>query len=293
MGEVLVEALQAVIRTYYHVLDGRRFDRELEGARVGGFVFDPPGGEPERTVVLVHGLGDASTTWWSIVPELRERTRLVVPDMPPFGVSELAEGYALVPEEHARLLAPIVAEHATGPTTVVGQSMGGWIVQWLARQRPELVDGAVLVATAGARLEGSFDAVDLLTPHSPEETRAYLDALWYRTPIGVGAVLDEVSRRLHEPRIRAFLTATEIGHTLTAEDLAAVEVPVHVVWGREDGLLDPGTPAWLAEHWGGPVQRTYLARAGHMIHRERPEALVGFVEAMADRVEAAARPVPS
>lgn len=282
---MLVETLQAAVRAYYHVLGGQRIELTASGATVGGFRFDPEEGEPERTVVLVHGLGDASTTWYRLVPALRGEARLLLPDLPPFGLAELAERYALAPHEHAELLATVLDEHAVGPTTVVGQSMGGWVVQWLAHERPELVDAAVLVATAGARLEGSFDAVDLLTPHSPEAAQRYLDALWHERPLGISAVLGEVLDRLHSPEIRAFLAKTAREHTLDEEQMAEIEVPLHVVWGREDDLLDEGTPAFFAEHWGGPVDRSYLARAGHMVHQERPGALLAVLAGVVDRAD--------
>lgn len=286
---MLVETLQALVRGYYHVLDAERFTLERREARIEGFCFEPEDAEPERSIVLVHGLGDASTTWYQLAPVLREEARLVLPDLPPFGLSELADGYALTPHEHARLVASVVEEHAIGPTTVVGQSMGGWVVQWLAHERPDLVDAVVLVATAGARLEGSYDAVDLLTPHSPEETMAYLDALWAKRPPGLQAVLGDVMRRLHAPEIRAFLMETEHGHTLPEEGLANIEAPLHVVWGRQDGLLDEGTPAYFEKRWGGPVDRSYLTGAGHMAHHERPGALLAIVRGVAERVEADAR----
>lgn len=282
---MLVEALQVLIRTYYRLLGGERFERELDEGLVRGFVSDPDG-EPERTVVLVHGLGDASTTWYRIVPALRGEARLVLPDLPPFGLSELAQGYQLDPGEHATLLAEVVDEFAVGPTTVVGQSMGGWVVQWLVHDRGDLVDEAVLVATAGARLHGSFDAVGLLTPHSSGEMMAYLDALWYERPPGMRAVAGDLLDRMHSPKIRAFLAATSHDDTLSEEQLAACSTPLHVVWGRADGLLDAATPGYLAQRWSGPVDRSYLARAGHMVHQERPRALLGIVR---DRMERADR----
>lgn len=279
---MLLETLQAAVRVFYRVLGGDPFERRAPEATLGGFIFDPRETEPERTIVLVHGLGDAGTTWFKQVPHLREQARLVVVDLPPFGLSTLHNGYALGPREHARQLVPIVEEHAVGPTTIVGQSMGGWVTQWLLYDAPDLVDAAVLVATAGSPLEGSYDAVDLLTPHTPEETMAYLDALWYRQPIAMPAFLGEMMRRLHDPEIRAFLASTEHGHSLREKRLDEIEVPIHVVWGRDDGLLDPTTPAYIGREAAGNVTRSYLARAGHMVHQERPEALTRLIRHTAE-----------
>lgn len=273
---MLLEALQATIRVLYHTLGATTIEHEHPKATVRGFRFEPED-EPKRTIVLVHGLGDASTSWFRQVPVLRHEARLLLVDLPPFGTSQLHDGYALGPDAHARLLAPIVEEHAVGETTIVGQSMGGWVTQWFLHERPDLADAAVLVATAGTPLEGSYDAVELLTPHDAEGAEAYLDALWYRTPVGFPAVLGYVLERMHDPEIRGFLALTEHGHSLPEDVLAEIQTPVHVVWGQEDGLLDPGTPGYLARRWGGPVIRHHLARAGHMVHQERPGAVVSLI----------------
>lgn len=274
---MFVELLQAGVRTLYRALGGREVESRAGDAVVRGFRFDPREGEPERTVVLVHGLGDASTTWHRLVPSLREQARVLAVDLPPFGVSELADGHARAPDEHARLVAPLVREHALGPVTVVGQSLGGWVTQWLLLDHPDLAERAVLVAPAGAPLEGSYDAVQLLTPHSLDEALTYLDALWYERPLGIQAAVRPILERLHGPEIRGFLAITDRSHALTEDELAGIGTPVHVVWGADDGLLDGETPAFLAEGWGAPVQRSYLARAGHMVHLERPDALEAIV----------------
>ncbi|PSG98417.1 hypothetical protein BRD56_00310 [Thermoplasmatales archaeon SW_10_69_26] len=276
---MLVEALRGSIRVLYHVLDGRPFEHARDTATVRGFVFEPDA-EAERTVAFVHGLGDASTTWLRQVRGLRQDARLVLVDLPPFGRSKLADGYALGPDEHARLLAPIVAEHAVGPTTVVGQSMGGWVTQWLLHERPDLADAALLVAPAGTRLEGSYDAVGLMTPHDAEGARRYLEAVWHEVPLAAPAVLDHMLERMHDPVVRGFLAETEHRHTVPEEALAAIDVPTLALWGSDDGLLDGRTPAYLARQWGGPFERTYLARAGHMIHQERPQAVEAAVRRM-------------
>ncbi len=273
---MLVEALQAVIRTFYHTLGVRWVEHESLDATVRGFCFDPQH-DPEATIVLVHGLGDASTTWFPLVPRLREQVRVLAPDLPPFGRSELAVGYAIDAKQHARLLAPLIEEHVVGPTTLVGQSLGGWVAQWLLYENPDLFDSGVLLAPGGTRLEGSYDALNLLTPHTSEEVNMYLEALWYEQPVIFAAIQGYVMDRLHAPEIRGFLASSQREHTLSEDALATIDTPAHIVWGAADRLLDPETPAYLARAWGCPVNRSYLARAGHMVHIERTHAVERIV----------------
>lgn len=277
---MFVELIQGVMRTIYRAMGGREIEHEREGSTTGGFVFQAQG-EPQGTVVLVHGLGDASTAWQRLVPRLREEVRVVAPDLAPFGLSELDGRPAQGPDEHARDVAEVIETHAVGETTLVGQSLGGWTCQWLLYQRPELVDQAVLVAPAGAHLEGSYDAMELLTPHTRQGVLEYLDALWYERPPGVEAIAGAILERMHGPEIRGFLALTDEEHTLDDKQLGSIETPTRVVWGHHDELLDARTPAYLAKRWGGPVDRSYLARAGHMVQVERPEALGAIIRDVA------------
>src|SRR5437879_13512071 len=55
---------------------------EVKGVRMRYFVGG--GGAP---LVLVHGLGGAASNWTELAPLLRERHRLLVPDLPGHGGS--------------------------------------------------------------------------------------------------------------------------------------------------------------------------------------------------------------
>jgi pimeloyl-ACP methyl ester carboxylesterase len=279
---LLVELLQTGIRTFYRAIGGTEVGHKTPDASVKAFVFDPSDYEPDRTIVLVHGLGDASTAWYRIVPTLRGHARVIAVDLPPFGLSELHDAHAIGPDEHADLLAPLIDEHRVGPTTIMGQSLGAWVTQWLLADHGEAFENAILVAPAGVRLEGAYDALELLTPHTPAEAIAYVDALWHEPPVGVRAVVGELLDRMHGPEIRGFLRLTSEDHLLTEDELGDIDTPTHVVWGQADELLDSKTPAYLAEHWGAPMDRTYLTEAGHMVHLERAEALQSLVAQRAD-----------
>lgn len=270
-GPVLVDLLHAGGRMAFRARGARPVEAVLEGARLAGFAFEGPEGAP---IVLLHGLGDASTTWHPLVSRLREHAPLLAVDLPPFGRSQLSEGEHLLPREHARLVAQLLEDRIERPATVVGHSMGGWVAQWLAHDAPELVDRVAMLAPGGARLPGSLTAVDLLTPVTVEEARAYLDTLWYEAPPLRELFVRDALERLHRPSIRAFLEHSTRTSTLSPEQLGEIETPGLVVWGHEERLLDPGTPAYLDEHWGVGLEHAYLARAAHMVHHDRPRAVL-------------------
>lgn len=272
---MFVDLFQKGIRTAYRTLGARELGFRHDGAQLHSFRFDPPnGGTDTRPIVFLHGLGDASTTWYRIVRPLRERAPVIALDLPPFGLSDLESAPYMRPEQQARAVGGFLDQHVDGPVTLVGQSMGGWTAQWVAALFPDLVDQVVLVSPAGAPLEGSLEAVDLLTPDDRQEVLVYFDNLWYDPPFTLGILAKDMLDKLHAPEVQGFLDAVTEEDLLSLDTLGSIETPALVVWGRHDGILDPDTPAWLARHWGGPVERSYLARAGHMPHIERPRTFV-------------------
>lgn len=268
---MLVDLLHAGGRLAYRARGARTVEASVDGARLAGFAFEGP---PAQPIVLLHGLGDTATTWHALVEGLREHAPVLAVDLPPFGRSTLDEGAHLTPREHARRVAELVEREGDPPATVVGHSMGGWVAQWLAHDAPELVDAVAMLAPGGARLPGSLAAVDLLTPVTREETRAYLDTLWYEPPPFRDLFVRDALDRLHSRPIRAFLENSTRTSTLGPDQLEGIEVPGLVVWGHQDRLLDAGTPAYLDEHWGADLEHAYLARAAHMVHHDRPLAVL-------------------
>ena len=99
-------------------------------------------------VVLIHGWNlDGAMTFHHIIPALSRRYRVIVPDLRNHGRSDWVRG----PVEIAELaddVAGILDALGLGGSTVLGFSMGGLVVQELARRHPRHVGRMILAATA-------------------------------------------------------------------------------------------------------------------------------------------------
>jgi pimeloyl-ACP methyl ester carboxylesterase len=103
---------------------------------VDGRPDDPP-------VLLSSGLGGAWFDWQPAVDLLRDRCRVINFDRPGLGGSPQRRGAPTLRAEAARLAA--LARWAGRPVIVVAHSYAAFHAEALARTRPELVAGAVLI----------------------------------------------------------------------------------------------------------------------------------------------------
>lgn len=99
-------------------------------------------------VVLIHGWAyDGEATWSGVAPMLAQRHRVVLVDQRNHGKSDRIRGPYDI-EDVADELAGVLDALDLGPATVVGYSMGGMVVQMLAKRHPRHVRRLVLAGTA-------------------------------------------------------------------------------------------------------------------------------------------------
>ena len=122
----------------------------LEGARTVWHLWGPEFGEP---VVLLHGGSGSWTHWVRNIAPLRDAGwRVLVPDLPGFGDSDLPPGCTDVPQLPVHLHAGLQQLAPQGPVQVVGFSFGGMAgALWLA-EYPDDAQALVLVGAPGLGL---------------------------------------------------------------------------------------------------------------------------------------------
>ena len=99
------------------------------------------------TVVFVHGFGEDSAVWKNQIEFLKNDFRLIVPDLPGSGKSEMIDDMTM--EGMAEVIKNIIdAESSKVPPSggfrgavLIGHSMGGYIVLAFADKYPQLLNG--------------------------------------------------------------------------------------------------------------------------------------------------------
>ncbi|WP_410875384.1 alpha/beta fold hydrolase [Nocardia sp. A7] len=186
--------------------------------------------EPEY--VLLHGIPLDSDSWTDVVRELDAPA--LAADLPGLGRSAASSRSA--GDWMEELMAPV----RTRPV-VVGHSLGAWAAVEFALRHPDRVSRLVLIAPAflqrpPSRLTGSAIAAGVVKRMSDT-------ALAARLGIPEGPAISSAVANLRRPgvaqRTWAALRAAGASRDELAAKLARVTVPVDIIVGSDDPLIEP------------------------------------------------------
>lgn len=257
---------------------------EIDGHRWRVLDTDPPGGLPREgadgtPVLVLHGLGTSAEAMMGVAQILRDRSRVMVPDLPGFGEHAM---HGDMPHDWRFYIDRIErfrAHEGLGEVDVVGTSMGGAFAAAYAATYPGSVRRVVLLSPAGVRApvenpfmkrvaageipldikDGpSFDEVLRLNFPSPPPMPA---------PIRQAFIDRAIERRESLLRIiedlRPFLVSG------CQDMLPRIKAPTLVLYGSLDQLTDPS----MLSMWrlGLPdMQGEVFEGAGHVLLYDRP-----------------------
>lgn len=220
-------------------------ERRLELAGVSTAVLEGGSGEP---VVLLHGQGEFAAVWLRVVPSLARTHRVIVPDLPGHGASEVFGG---APGADAALawLAELIDRTCTAPPVLAGHLLGGAIAARLAVSNADRLAHLVLVDTLGLasyRPAPSFALPLVRFLARPSENSR--DRLFRRCFVDMDGLSEQVGQdwewllayaldRARAPGRQATLRGLmrRLGTpAIPSRDLARIAVPTTLIHGRHD-----------------------------------------------------------
>ncbi len=102
-------------------------------------------GTGSPTVVIVSGLGDWSTSWGVVQPEVAKTTRVCTYDRAGLGWSDASSLPSDAAQFAKELHTLLQNANVPGPYVMVGHSLGGFIVRIFAHDYASEVAGVVLI----------------------------------------------------------------------------------------------------------------------------------------------------
>jgi pimeloyl-ACP methyl ester carboxylesterase len=220
-------------------------ERRLQLAGVSTAVLEGGDGPP---IVLLHGPGEFAALWARVIPDLVKTHRVVAPDLPGHGASEMPDG-RLDGDRVLTWLSELIERTCSSPPALVGHLLGGAIAARFASGHGEQLSEVVLVDTFG--LGWNRPALRFAVPlvayiaHPTERTR---DRFLAQCFIDFDGLRDELGERFEpfgdyslawartktaKAALRSLMP--EFGtRAIPQADLARIEVPTTLIHGRHD-----------------------------------------------------------
>ncbi len=255
-------------------------------------------------LLLIHGIGDNSTTWHSVHSKLAQRFTVIAPDLLGHGQSDKPRAdYSVA--AYANGMRDLLSVLDIDKCTVVGHSLGGGVAMQFSYQFPQLVERLILVGAGGsprtsnialrvASLPLGGEALALLRlpmvlPALQVAGRA-LGTVFGST--GLGRDIPDALRiltDLPEPTASSAFTRTLRsvvdwrGQVVTMLDRCYLteSVPVQLIWGDQDAVIPVGH-AKMAHAAMPGSQLEIFARSGHFPFHDDPDRFVEVVERFCD-----------
>lgn len=269
--------------------DGQRLMTEVDGVTV---VWHSWGEQDSATVVLLHGGSGSWLHWVRNIAALRDAGwRVLVPDLPGFGDSDLPPGCVDVDALPFYLHDGLQQLAPKGPVQLVGFSFGGMTAGLWLQAYPQDAHALVLVGAPGMGLQTAVRTPlkgwrHLATSEAQEEIHKYnLMALMFQN----AGALDPLALALHTANVhrdrmpRRRLSSTDI----LARALPDVQVPVSAIYGEHDALYRERLPEvqgamqMLCGQWNC---WTTVSGAGHWVQYEAAQAFnVALIQTLSDQ----------
>jgi pimeloyl-ACP methyl ester carboxylesterase len=268
---------------------------EAASAVRSGRILELPGGDLHVTdrgprdapaILLVHCYTCSMAYWQRLEPLLRRDHRVIAVDLLGHGGSEKPkDGYSM--EHQADTIAAALDALDVKPVLAVGQSLGGPVSTALAQRHPERVRGLVIMDSASrekwvelpltARIATApviGPAIKQVVPDSKiheELSKAFHEGFDFPDEF-----VENVKQMTYTAFAESPAASADFMNERSLDDrIAATGLPVTVIFGAEDRIVDPRSADDYRDVPGAKV--VVLPGVGHTPQMERPAVAAALV----------------
>jgi pimeloyl-ACP methyl ester carboxylesterase len=263
-------------------------ERRLQLAGVSTAVLEGGEGPP---VVLLHGPGGYAAHWMRIIPGLVSSHRVVAPDLPGHGASEVSHG-PLDTDRVRAWLGELIERTCASPPALVGHLIGGAIAARFASVHGDRLSRLVLVDTFGLTpFQPAPEMAQALTRFLAEPTERTHTNLWRHCAFDLDGLLERMGEgwapfeaynldRARTPSVAAALQMLmeQLGMpAIPPVELSRIAVPTTLIWGRHDRATPLASAEAASARYGWPLH--VIENANDDPPVEQPEALLRALRA--------------
>jgi pimeloyl-ACP methyl ester carboxylesterase len=239
-------------------------------------------GEGE-VLLLLHGLMGSLSNWDAVVDEFKSKYRVIIPILPIYDMPLLTTGVKSL----SKFVHKFIKFKQLSNITVLGNSLGGHVALIYVLSHPENIRAMVLTGSSGLyenAFGGSFPRRE-----SIDFVREKVQYTFYDPVVATDELVNDVYKLINDRHsvIRLLAMAkSAIRHNMK-KDLHKIQIPVSLIWGRNDKITPPEVALEFNEllpdselHW--------IDQCGHAPMMERPEEfnrlLTGFLEKIGNKI---------
>lgn len=273
-------------------------ERTLPLAGISTTVLEGGDGEP---LILLHGPGEFAAVWTRVIPDLVTTHRVIAPDLPGHGATELPAA-SLSADRLVAWMDALIERTCTSAPILVGHVLGGAIATRYAIARQDRLSGLVLVDSMGlAPFRPSLGFALAMAGFVARPTERSQERLFRGCFVDFDAVRDQMGEewpplaayaleRARTPELQAALRKLMPQFALKSipsGDLARLDLPTTLIWGRHDLQVRLAVAEAASVRYGWPLH--VIENAADDPAVEQPaaflSALRGAVAARAPRQE--------
>jgi pimeloyl-ACP methyl ester carboxylesterase len=258
-------------------------ERRLQLAGVSTAVLEGGDGPP---VVLLHSSGEFAALWMRVIPDLVATHRVVAPDLPGHGASEMADGQPNV-DGVVGWLGALIDRTCSSPPVLVGHGLGGAAAARFAIAHPDRLSGLVLVDALGLDRFDPAPSFGLALHRFMEQpTERTRDGLFEQCYVDLDGLRRQLGQRWDPLAAYALDRARTSGQQATLgslmpqlglpaippADLARISVATTLIWGRQDLQVPLPVAEAASTRHGWPLY--VIEHAGDDPAFEQPEAFL-------------------
>ncbi|HEX4194121.1 MAG TPA: alpha/beta fold hydrolase [Stellaceae bacterium] len=252
--------------------------REINGTELN--VFEAGSGE---TLLFLHGAGGSN--WSPLLQLLAEKHRVLAPEHPGFGRSQIPD-WMMGVGDLAFFYLDFLEKLDLKNVHLVGHSLGGWTAAEIAVRNTSRLKSLTLLAPAGVRSPTvPFGDIFLW---SPEEHARHMfhDKKFVDERIKQLATMDQDIWLQNRAAGARLAWNPRLNNPQLAYWLHRIDVPTHFIWGKNDEIC----PFDCAQYFVKPIKHATLEamdQTGHALHTEKPkevaEKVTAFIAKALDR----------
>jgi len=235
-------------------------------------VFAVERGRGETPAVLLHGFGASHVAWDAVVEAIGGSRRTLAFDLPGHAQSLAARhGSSAVA---AKVILAELQRRKLRRFHLVGHSMGGAVAALVTLLAPQPVASLTLLSPGGFGREINSRLLRRYAAARKEAEIAMLleQFFGWSNPVPDGLTAAQAHERQSKGATTALLKIVEtffdgdLQKVLPLADIAALNLPIKVIWGTQDRVL----PTRQAHRLSGRIAVHIFERAGHMLPYEIP-----------------------